>query len=404
MKVLHVLDHSLPLQSGYVYRTLGILRAQRGFGWQTRHLTSPRNNPSATPSETVDGWEFLRTPAPTQPGAKLPVLREIAEMVATAKRLRQAIATERPDIIHAHSPLLDALPAIRVGRAAGIPVVYEVRALWEDAAVDLGRSKEGDLRYRATRAADTYTLKRADGVVAICRGLRDEIASRGIPADRLAVVPNAVDNIPPLDADRGAGRQMRAQLGLDDKFVLGFIGSFYHYEGLVFLLQAMPELLKAVPNLHMLLVGGGPEDKKLRALAEDPALKPAVTFTGRVPHAQVPGYYQAVDLLICPRLKMRLTDLVTPLKPLESMAQGVAVLVSDVGGHRELVEHDRTGLMFQAQSVPSLVAEIARAAGSPALRQQLVATAYDHVRLERSWEACARPYQALYDRLLTAPR
>lgn len=404
MKILHVLDHSLPLQSGYVYRTLGILRTQRSFGWETVQLTTPRNHDATAPSESVGEWTFLRTPKPKAPGAGLPLLREIWEMAATAGRLRRAVDAERPDIIHAHSPLLNALPTIRVGRERGIPVVYEVRALWEDAAVDLGHSSEGGLRYGLTRRLDTIALRRADGVVAICQGLRDEIAARGIDPAKLAVVPNAVEDIPPLATDRAVGQAIRDRLGLADRFVVGFIGSFYRYEGLAFLLSALPALLAAVPRAHVLLVGGGPEDAKLRAMAEAPEVKSRVTFAGRVPHGEVPGYYQAIDLLACPRLRMRLTDLVTPLKPLEAMAQGVPVIASDVGGHRELVQHDRTGLLFRAGDAASLVAEIARAAGSDDLRRRLVRSAHDHVSRERSWAACAAPYRALYDRLLAGRR
>jgi len=403
VKILHVLDHSLPLQSGYVFRSLGILRTQRSFGWETLQLTTPRYN-AGTGTETVDGWTFQRTPKPGLPGAGLPILREVAEMAATARQIGRVARAERPDIIHAHSPLLDALPAICAGRRLGIPVVYEVRALWEDAAVDIGHSSEGGLRYCATRALDTLALKQADGVVAICQGLRDEIAARGVPAERLAVVPNAVDRIPPLDPARTQGRALRARLGIDDKFVLGFVGSFYHYEGLKLLVAALPELARAVPNLHVLLVGGGPEDAALRRLVADQGLAESVTFTGRVPHGEVPGYYQALDLFVCPRLKMRLTDLVTPLKPLEAMAEGVAVLASDVGGQRELVEHDRTGLLFAAGDPAALVAQVARAAAAPELRSRLVETGYRHVSAERTWAACAAPYKALYARMLAARR
>ena len=89
--------------------------------------------------------------------------------------------------------MLDALPALRVGRRRGIPVVYEVRASWEDAAVDHGTTREGSLRYRASRALETWALRRADHVTTICEGLRGDIVARGIPPERVTVIPNAVD-------------------------------------------------------------------------------------------------------------------------------------------------------------------------------------------------------------------
>ncbi|MBT6285625.1 MAG: transposase [Rhodospirillaceae bacterium] len=127
MRILHVLDHSIPLQSGYTFRTLSLLIEQRRLGSETHHLTTPRHTEPYQDQETVDDWVFHRTPAPG--GINMPVLRERAEMAATEARLNEIIPIIKPDILHAHSPVLNALPAIRDGRRHGIPVNYEVRAL-----------------------------------------------------------------------------------------------------------------------------------------------------------------------------------------------------------------------------------------------------------------------------------
>src|SRR5579871_2556691 len=168
MRILHVFDHSLPLQSGYVTRSLGIIGGQRSRGWQTVHVTTPRHGATGAASETVDGFKFYRTA-----GSKvtIPIWREILEMRATARRLTEIVATEKPDLIHAHSPVLNVLPAVFVARKFNIPVVYEVRALWEDAAVDHGTTREGALRYRLSRLIDTWVMRRVDCVIAICEPL-----------------------------------------------------------------------------------------------------------------------------------------------------------------------------------------------------------------------------------------
>jgi glycosyltransferase involved in cell wall biosynthesis len=237
---------------------------------------------------------------------------------------------------------------VRVGRRLGIPVVYEVRAFWEDAAVDHGTSREGGPRYRATRAMETYVFRHADAVTTICEGLRGDIIGRGIPAARVTVIPNAVD----IEQFRQGGEpdpELRTRLGLDDARVIGFIGSFYAYEGLSLLLDALPRILEKAPDARVLLVGGGFQDAALRQQAQKLGIADKVVFTGRVPHAEVTRYYDLVDLLVYPRLSMRLTDLVTPLKPLEAMAQGRLLLASDVGGHRELIEDAHTsGACFRA--------------------------------------------------------
>ncbi len=123
MKILHILDHSIPLHSGYTFRTAAILREQRKRGWDTEHLTSPKQINCSVAEEVVDGLHFYRTPALTGLLARLPFWNMIALMNATERRLREVVEREKPDLLHAHSPVLNAIPAIRVGRALNIPVV-----------------------------------------------------------------------------------------------------------------------------------------------------------------------------------------------------------------------------------------------------------------------------------------
>ena len=114
-------------------------------------------------------------------------------MRATTRRLAEVSAEIRPDVLHAHSPVLNAVPALTVGRRLGIPVVYEVRAFWEDAGVSHGTYTEWGLRYRMTRALETFALRRANAVTTICEGLKRDILGRGIPPAKVTVIPNAVD-------------------------------------------------------------------------------------------------------------------------------------------------------------------------------------------------------------------
>src|SRR6266545_6697543 len=170
LRVLHVLDHSIPLQSGYAYRTRAILSEQRRMGWETFQLTSPKHTTPSELEEEVDGLLFYRTHWSAGALSSLPGFGEVGMMRATARRLEQVARIVRPDVIHAHSPVLNALPALLIGRRLRIPVVYEVRAFWEDAAVDHGTSSEGGLRYRATHALETFALRRAAHVTTICDG------------------------------------------------------------------------------------------------------------------------------------------------------------------------------------------------------------------------------------------
>jgi glycosyltransferase involved in cell wall biosynthesis len=191
--------------------------------------------------------------------------------------------------------------------------------------------------------------------------------------------------------------ELARRLGLDGAPVLGFIGSFYRYEGLRFLIEAVPDLRRLLPGARLLLVGGGEEDAQLRALGKD--LGDAVVFAGQVPHREVRDYYSLIDIFVCPRLRMRLTELVTPLKPLEAMAMGRPVLASNVGGLAELIDDGVTGVLFAAESRDSLV-ERARLLGSDReARLRMGDRARRSMLEERNWLRIVGRYRTLYESL-----
>ncbi|MGZ5200791.1 MAG: TIGR04063 family PEP-CTERM/XrtA system glycosyltransferase [Telluria sp.] len=398
MKVLHVLDHSIPLHSGYTFRTRSILREQRALGWETFHVTGAKQENCNVLEETVDGLHFYRTPASKGMLSKLPLLNQKDVIDGLTKRLIEIIPQVKPDVIHAHSPSLNALAALRAGRRFRIPVVYEVRAFWEDAAVDHGTATENGLRYKLTRALETYALKRADAVTTICEGLRRDIVARGIPADKVTVIPNAVD-IDKFSVGGTADQELKRKLGLQGTRLIGFIGSFYAYEGLDILLRAVPVMAARLPDLRILLVGGGPQDEQLRELARKLRIEDKVVFTGRVPHDQVQKYYDLIDVLVYPRSSMRLTDLVTPLKPLEAMAQGRVLAASDVGGHLELIADGKTGVLFKADDPVALADKVGALLEAQQQWPHLRAAGRQYVETERNWPVSVARYQPIYHRL-----
>jgi PEP-CTERM/exosortase A-associated glycosyltransferase len=395
LRILHVLDHSLPLHSGYTFRTLSILGQQRALGWETFQLTSPKQGSEAQREECIDQWLFYRTPPASGFTARLPVIGYRSLMRALRDRLTEVTNSVRPDILHAHSPVLNALPALEVGRSRNLPVVYEVRAFWEDAAVDHGTAREWGARYRLTRAMETRALQRADAVTAICEGLRDDIVRRGITADKVTVIPNAVDvSRFAYKAVPDAGLMQRYRLSRGG--TLGFAGSFYGYEGLDLLLRAMPLVLRTAPQVRLLLVGGGPQEADLRALADRLGLEDVVHFVGRVPHDEVGRYCSVMDAMVFPRVSRRLTELVTPLKPLEAMAMGKLVAASDVGGHRELIRDGWNGRLFPAGSPDAIGRCLVGLFEDPAGWDHMIGNARTFVERERTWIASVDRYRAVY--------
>jgi len=349
--------------------------------------------------ERIGGWEFLRTPVPAVVSAKLPWARELKIISDLERRLDEVITEVRPAILHAHSPALNALSALRAGRRHRVPVVYEMRSLWEDAAGVGSANRTNGLRYRATRFLETRALRGADAVTTICQGLRKDMTARGIPPEKITVIPNAVDR----HTFAGPGipdHVLAARLGLTGKTVLAFFGSFYFYEGLHLLLRALPALLRWQADIAILLVGGGPEDNNLREMARDLGLEENVVFAGRVAHEEMQRYYDLADLFVLPRVSMRLTELVTPLKPLEAMAQERIVVASNVGGHRELIRDRQTGYLFPPNDPERLVQGVLGALADRPSWPRIRARAIEFIDTERSWTHSVARYAEVYARVL----
>ena len=401
MRILHVLDHSAPLHSGYAFRTLAILEHQRALGWDTVHVTSAKHTGATQPREDASGFTFHRTLSAASPLDRTPIVDQVRVIRSLRRRIDEVVRETRPDIVHAHSPCRNAMAALPVARRWRLPLVYEIRGLWEDSAVSHRSASPGGWRYRLSRALETRMVHRADAVTVLCEGLRREIVARGVPEGRVTVVPNGVD-LTRFSSDGEPDPALVKSLGLSGTSVLGFIGSFYRHEGLSLLIAALPRILERRTNVRLLLVGGGPEEQPLRQLAAAAGVADRVILTGRVPHDDVGRYYRLTDVLVYPRPPMRLTDLVTPLKPLEAMAQGRLVIASDVGGHRELIRHDETGFLFPAGDGAALAATVLSVLDQRERTATIRSAARRFVEQERTWAASTARYGPVYASLLEA--
>jgi PEP-CTERM/exosortase A-associated glycosyltransferase len=400
LKILHILDHSLPLHSGYTFRTWSILEDQRKRGWAPVALTSPKQEESwKEPSqkmEDIGGVRFYRTGL--LPSISTPLVSQFQLIRLLAKRIEEVAKIEKPGLLHAHSPVLNVLASLWAARRLGIPVVYEIRAFWEDAAVDHGTYSANSWKYNMVRWMETWACRRASQVAVLCNGLKNDLIQRGIPPEKLAVVSNGInpEDFCALDVDS----EFAKRLGTGGKKVLGFVGSFYRYEGLDLLVKAFARLCETRDDLVLLLVGGGEMEGELRGLVEKTSLQSKVVMPGRVPHEDVPRIYSLIDILVYPRYSMRLTELVTPLKPLEAMAMSKPLVASDIGGHRELIQNEVTGLLFGPGDVSALAAALLRLLDDAGLRTKLGTQGNDWVRQNHTWSKTTAIYSTIYKRAL----
>lgn len=400
MKILHILDHSLPLHSGYTFRSQNLFIAQQKMGLDPVILTSSKHEESlkkeTEPLETINGFSYYRT-GPCKVSS-LPMVSELKLMHLLYKRILKVAEIEKPDLIHAHSPVLNAIPALRAARKLQLPVVYEIRAFWEDAAVDHGTYTEGSWKYNLTRYIETRVCRAVDHVFILCNGLKNDLITRGIPAEKITPVFNGInpEDLKPVPPDEGFTKEW----GLEGKKAIGFVGSFYRYEGLDLLVEAFAEITKKHPDTVLLLVGGGEMKDELSEQVAQLQLKDRVGMPGRIPHERIAGVYALIDILVYPRYSMRLTELVTPLKPLEAMAMEKALVASDVGGHKELIKDYHTGILFQSGSVDDLAEKINIILNDNELEARLRENGRKWVRKYHTWETTTSVYEKIYTNLL----
>ncbi|AFM23660.1 glycosyltransferase [Desulfomonile tiedjei] len=408
MRVLHILHRSVPGTHGYAIRSLEIVRNQLAKGIEPLVVTSPSQAPSgsldAEQSEMIEGVRYFRTCGtllkPSMEVEDKNPLRSMLRIVQNAALLTRTwyLARHyRPQIIHAHSPFTCGLAGNTVGKLLGIRTVYEMRGIWEDSHVGRYNWNEESIRYRGVRMLENIALRTADCCCVICDALAEEVASRGVAPDKINVVPNGVDltKFTPGPPDE----MLKKKWGLAGKIIMGYIGSFFRYEGLDVLMKATILLADGYPNLRLLLVGDGEETSLLKEMAANAGISDRVVFTGRVKHNEVSRFYKLFDFLVLPRKETRETRLVTPLKPMEIMAMEKPLIASNIGGHREIVSEGINGILFAPEDPSDLAAKCRQLIDDEQFRYELGRKGQVWVEKNRNWNTLIERYSTLYENL-----
>ena len=388
MKVLHVLNHSVPHMDGYCVRSENIVQFQKKMGWDPVVVTSPHQEPIPSDSvETIQGIRYYRVVPHRR--RRFPIAHEIVAMHRLQNRILEVASIERPALVHAHSPSTWGAAGWLAARRLNLPFVYEVRGLWQG-QID---QRHVAMRHRLGRRLESSILRRSV-VATISDGLRTDIIERGAHSDRVFAVPNGVD----LDGfrPRAGDAELLRDLDIAHSFRMGYIGSLYDFEGIDDLVRAMSIIREHVSNARLFVLGAGPREKRIRELVDELGLSDVVQLVGRVPHSDVTRYYSIMDMLVYPRKRNRTTDAVTPLKPLEAMAMAKAIVASDVGGLRELLG-DQCCKFFKAGDINDLAEQCIRLATSPDLCVRLGENARQHVVRTRDWAQLIEYYKWVYD-------
>jgi glycosyltransferase involved in cell wall biosynthesis len=396
---LVLLETSLPyIRSGYTYRAQTLLRAQRRAGVEPVALTRlgfpATRGLSAPTTERIDGVVHHRADLPD---ARNYTSVPVSEQLEANARWASAIGSElRPEAIVATTPHLNGLLGLALRKALQVPLVYDVRGFPEMTWAVRDGGADTDV-FGLRRIAETRCMREADLVTTLSETMREHIISRGVPSERVLLLPHAVDTeaFAPAEPDEA----LAASLGLAGRSVVGYISSLVPYEGVGTLLDAIALARGTHPEIAGLVVGDGESLPSLEAQAQRLGLEGHVVFTGRVEAAEIARYYSLMDVFACPREDHEVTRYVTPLKPFEAMAAGCCLAVSDLPTLREAVRDGECGALFPAGDAGALAATIRGLMDRPEERRKLGRAAREHAVERHGIDTLRTRFEQVWDEL-----
>ena len=443
MKILHVLANSFPKINGYAVRSHMLIKAQAEIDdLENLAVTSPwyPNIPGLDEDYEQDGVKYYRTNHPLNKKNTKISHKLVAKLSSKNKRIQQEkpfltrailfvikktlffphicwkVIEERiliehfyrrilqisiendVDVIHAHTPYRVGLPAYQAAKKIGIPFVYEMRGMWEETAVANGRWISGGPAYWRFRKKETKLMKKADSLVCISEALKIEAISRGISKHKITVSPNGYDA--ELQSGQNESEMYKAvksdlNIGKSTK-VIGYIGSLRKLEGVDYTAKAVAKLCDLGYDVRFFTLSSESGQNELRNLCKDLGIYDRSTIVGPVDHNEVSPYFGLIDLFVVSRPMSRVTNIVTPLKPFEAMGLGRTVICSNLTAMKEIIEHKKTGLLYDADDLDSLVHQIKWCLDNPEQAKSLGQASKAWISENRTWVKIAEHSKSAY--------
>ena len=387
--VLHFLTNSLPhTGSGYAQRSHSIMTALQDAGWFVEVMTRAGypltvGKLGAKNLDIIDGIRYNRIiPNNYRSDMKSRIQQQ-------ADALAKKVAILHPRVLHTTTDFSNALAVMSVAKAYGIPWVYEVRGQLADtwASTRPGSAKASQ-RYRLFKEREAFVASQADLVLTLGEAMKAELVAQGVDANKIQLSPNAVGGEyleTPLDR-----KSAQESLGLDPALqYVGTVSSLVAYEGLDLLVRSIAELAPTNPRLRLLIVGSGVEANNLEHLSQELGIRDRCIFPGRVPREQARTYHCALNVFVVPRRDLAVTQVVTPLKPVEALACGTPVVAADLPALRELIENEVTGILVPPEDANQLATAIRTLLEDSVKSSSMGATGRQKVLAERTWGANA---------------
>lgn len=400
-RLAYILHNSLPYSSGgYATRGHGLAQGLKEQGLDVICITRP-GYPFDIPGDhigqelesydEIDGIPYYRIFSPLRSdyvGNRY--------MLAAAEELKKIFIEQKVEKVLAASNHVTAIAAGIAAKDLGLPFFYEVRGFWEITRVSREPEFAEKPQFKAQVASEAIAAINADHVFTLTTPMMEELQARGVNPDKITLLPNSCD--PSRFTPRGRDQELARQLGIPgDIPVIGYIGSFVQYEGLENLAQACSILLQRGLDFRLLLVGNenasgserGPITEEIMRVASEEGLADKLIMPGRIPHEEVEAYYSLIDIAPFPRKPQPVTEMVSPMKPLEASAMEKAILVSSVRALTEMVVDGETGLVFEKGNIVDMADKLQILIQNPELRVRLGKAGRKWVEEQRTWTKTA---------------
>lgn len=397
-KICYLVHNSLPYSTGgYATRSHGLLKSLINLGVDIEIFSRPgypldivKNIKIAdiNLADKIDNVLYNRIIGPQRN-----LLSQKDYLTQSVDALLEKMKIIRPSVIISASNYTTAFPALIVAKKLGIPFLYEVRGFWEITRLSKDPAFEKHYDFKIQKNLESFIARNSDHVLTLTGGMKQELIERGVISDKITLFPNSCD--PNEFKVLGKNEELLSKLNIPkDIPVIGYIGSFVSYEGLDDLVEACILLKEKGYEFRLLIVGNenasgqerGPVTQQIIDISVKGKILDWLILPGRIPYSEVEDYYSIIDITPFPRKAWPICEIVSPMKPLEALATGKAIIVSSVDALTEIIEDGRTGLVFEKGSIESLANKIALLLDNEQYRQALSSNGREWLEKNRSWE------------------
>lgn len=397
-RICYILHNSFPYSSGgYATRAHGLACGLKNKGYDVHIITRPGypmdcdfdkyQVESILKNEYIDGINYHRLYSPIKKGMNIKQY-----FLQAAEEFEKIFLELSPSHILAASNYQNAIPALIAAKRLGIPFSYEVRGFWEVTRASREKEYECSFDYSLYATMETLTALYSDNVFTLTKQMQEELRNRGCKEKEITILPNSCDIslFKILEKDIELEKKLHIPRNIP---IIGYIGTFVHYEGLDDLAQACVRLKERNIEFRLLLVGSedvttGKNGKILDQIINifsSADILDWLIAPGRVSHDQVSSYYSLIDIAPFPRKSLKVTEMVSPMKPLEAMAMGKAIVASSVGALSDMIIDGETGLIFKKGDIDDFADKLQVLIKDENTRKELGRSARYWVEKNRTW-------------------